>query len=89
MRVTAAWRRWQEIVSLLVSHSIGMRTRGRVYGAYMRSAVLYGVETWALASRLMDVLCGPCDCKMLRYMAGVRWQDRRSSAQCGGRDVWT
>ena len=28
----------------------------------------------------MDVLCR-CDHRMLRYMAGVRWQDRRSSSE--------
>ena len=36
----------------------------------------------------MDVLLR-CDCKMLRYMAGVRWQDGRSSSEvpemCGVR----
>ena len=54
-RVTAALRRWQEIASLLVNCIIGLRTRGRVYEACMRSALLYGAETWALTSRLMDV----------------------------------
>ena len=55
-RVRAAWRRWQEIASLLVNCSIGLRTRGRVYEACVRSALMYGAETLALISRLMDVL---------------------------------
>ena len=49
--VTAAWRRWQEIASLLVNHSIGLRTRRRVYEACVRSALLYGAKTWALTKR--------------------------------------
>ena len=60
--------------------SIGLRTRGKVYEASMRSAQLYGAETWALTSRLMDVLCR-CDCRMLKYMGGDRWQDGRSSSE--------
>ena len=70
--------------------SIGLRTRRRADEACMRSALPYGAETWALTSRLMDVLCR-CDHRMLRYMAGVRWQDRRSSSEvaemCGVEDL--
>ena len=29
-RVTAAWRRWREMASLVMNRSIGLRTRGRV-----------------------------------------------------------
>ena len=76
-RVTVAWRRWWEIASLLVNCSIGLRTKGRVYEACVRSAaLLYGAETRALTSRLMDVLFR-CDRRMLRYMIRVRWQDSR------------
>ncbi len=90
MRVAAALRRWREVASLLVNCSIGFRSRGSVYGACVRSALLYGVETWALTDKLMDLLrC--CDSRMLRYMAGVRLQDRRSSKElaemCGVEDL--
>ena len=90
--VTAAWRRWWEIASLLVNCSIGLRTRGRVYEACVRSALLYEAETRELTSRLMDVL-RRCDCRMPRYMAGVlRWQDGRSSSEvaemCGVEDLF-
>lgn len=44
-RVAVAWRRWQEMASLLVNHSIILRSRGSVYKACVRSALLYGVET--------------------------------------------
>ena len=77
-RVTAAWKRWREISSLLVNRNIGLRSRGGVYEACVRSALLYGAETWALTGRLVDVLRN-CDRRMLRHMAGVRWQDGRSS----------
>ena len=56
----------------------------------MRSALLYGTETWGLTDRLMDVL-QRCDCKMLRYKADVKWQDGKSSIEvrdvCGVEDL--
>jgi len=64
----------------VVNRSIDLKTRGGVYEAYVRSVLLYGTETWALTDRLMDVLQG-CDCKMSRYMAGVKWQDGKSSIE--------
>ena len=89
-RVAAAWGRWREIASLLVNHSIELRSRGSVYEACVRSALLYGAETWALTDRLTKVLCS-CDRRMLRYMAGVRWQDGRTSIEvakaCGVEDL--
>ncbi len=61
-----------------------------MYEACVRSALLYGAETWALTNRLMEVLrC--CDQRMLIYTAGVRWQDGRSSGEvaemCGVEDL--
>ena len=64
----------------MVNHSIDLKTRGRVFEVCVRSALLFGTETWALTDRLMDVL-QRCDCKMLRYMAGVKWKDGKSSTE--------
>ena len=46
--------------------------KGRVYEAYVRSALLYRVETWVLTSRMMDFL-HKCDHRMLRYKV-ARWE---------------
>ncbi len=89
-RMAAAWRIWCEMVSLLVNHTIELNSRGNVYEACVRSALLYRGETWALKDRLMDLLRN-CDHRMLRYMAGVRLQDRRSNKEvaemCGVEDL--
>lgn len=89
-RVAAAWGRWRGISSLLVNLNIGLRSRRRVYEACVRAALLYGAETWALTNRLMEVLRS-CNRRMLKYMAGVRWQDGRSSGEvaemCGVEDL--
>ena len=74
----------------MVNCRIDLKTRGRVYEACVRSPLLRGTETWALTDRLIDVL-QRCDCKMLRYMAGVKWQDGKSSIDvrdmCGVDDL--
>ena len=56
----------------------------------MRSALLNRTETWALKDNLMGIL-QRCEYKMLRYMAGVKWQDGKSSIEvkdmCGVEDL--
>ena len=71
--------------SLLMNQGIPLKARGGVYESCIRSVLLYGSETWALTERMKGVLRA-CDRRMLRYIAGVRWQDGLSSEQvvrCG------
>ncbi len=81
---------WEGKIRANCNHNIGLRSRGRVYESCVRSALSYGAETWALMNRLMEVL-RICDRRMLRYMAGVRWQDGKSSGEvaemCGVMDL--
>lgn len=49
-RVVAAWFKWRGVDSLLVNHSIPLKTRGGVYQACIR-LVMYGAETWALTRK--------------------------------------
>ena len=46
--------------------------------------MLYAAETWAMTAKMKDVMKSH-DRKMLRYMAGVRWQDRNSSEEVAKR----
>jgi len=64
-----------EMLSLITNRSIPLKVRGSVYESCVRSVMLCGAETWALTGKLEDILKS-CDRRMLRYMAGVRWQDR-------------
>ena len=40
--------------------------------------MLYGSETWAMTQKDEDIM-RKCDRRMLRHMAGVKWQDGVSS----------
>mgnify|MGYP001793735899 CR=1 FL=1 len=82
-RVTAARKRWWEM-----NHSIGLGTR-----LELSWNLLYCMEKkhghWQ-ADWWMFYIC-KCDHRMLRYMAGVTWQDRRSSSEveelCGVQNI--
>jgi len=78
------WKQWREMASLVSNRSIALKIRGSVHESCVRSVILYGGETWALTWKLEDVL-NSCDSRMLRYMAGVRWQDRISSKEVAKR----
>jgi len=42
--------------------------------------MLYGAETWA-STRKLEYILKSCDSRMLRYIPGVRCQDRISSEE--------
>ena len=79
-RISLAWARWRELSPLLRNGSIPIKARAEIYGACVRTAMLYGGETWALTKRLSDTLRA-CDRRMLRMVAGVSLGDGTSSAQ--------
>ena len=89
-RVAVAWAKWREIGSLLVNKSIPLGSRANVYEACVRSVMLYGAETWP-TTREIERRVRSADCRMLRYMAGVRWEDYVSNEEvvrrCGLEDV--
>ena len=89
-RVEVAWQKWREISSLLVNSGIPVKSRANVYEACIRPVMLYGSETWPLTERMKNIVRGT-DRRMLRYVAGVRWQDWIPSVvvleSCGLEDV--
>ena len=84
MRVSAAWHKWRDISSLLINKSLPLKNRARVYDACIRSVLLYGSEGWPVTERIASILTS-CDRRMLRYMAGVSWEDRLRSQEVAER----
>ena len=65
-----------------------LRVLGSIYESCIRSVMLYGSETWAMTKKDEDIR--KCDRRMMRYMAGVKWQDAVSSEvakRCGLGDI--
>ena len=63
-RVSAAWREWIVLASVLTDKRTQLRTRASVYEGCIRSVMLYGSETWALTQKDEDIM-RKCDRRML------------------------
>ena len=83
-RIFTAWNKWKDLASLLVNKIIPLRSRIDLYCACIRSAMLYGSETWALTEGLERRLESN-ELRMLRYMTGVTWHDKISNEKVRSR----
>jgi hypothetical protein len=83
-RVASAWNKWREISALLRNEGVPLVHRGAIYEMCIRPVLLYGGENWALTDRVRNILI-TCDRKMLRYMAGISWEDRVRSDEVARR----
>ena len=48
VRCQTAWDKFRQLLPLFTSKHLSLKTRGRLYSACVRSAMLYGSETWAM-----------------------------------------
>ena len=42
------WKKFRDLSGILTSKKVALRLKGKVYGACVRSAMIYGSETWAM-----------------------------------------
>ena len=77
-RIRCAWRKFHELAPFLAARATPLKLKGKVYGACVRSAMIYGSETWAMKNSHMEKL-ERADNAMVRRMCGVRLCDRRRS----------
>uniref|UniRef100_A0A183GSZ2 Reverse transcriptase domain-containing protein n=1 Tax=Heligmosomoides polygyrus TaxID=6339 RepID=A0A183GSZ2_HELPZ len=47
-RISAAWLKWRECTGILCDHRCSRTLKGKLYGAVVRPALIYGCECWAL-----------------------------------------
>ena len=83
VKVVQAWRQlieWEvagrnrELSGVLTSKKVALRLKGRVYAACVRSAMLYGSETWAANIKQVARL-SRAEMRMVRCMCGVSLRD--------------
>ena len=65
------------LVSEMASYTV-------LVASFVRRVLRYGIESWPITGRVLAILTS-CDSRMLRYMAGVSWQDRLSNAEVADR----
>ena len=74
-RKRVAWRKFKELSGVLCGKGFSLMMKGRLYKACVRTALLYGTETWAgneADIRAMEVT----QMKMLRMMCGKTLRDK-------------
>ena len=77
-RYSTAWGKFKRLLPILTSKHVSQRTRGKVFNACVRSALLHGSETWASTAPDLQRLRRN-DRSMVRWICGVRDDDEVSS----------
>ena len=68
-RIRSAWKKFEEISDVICGTSISLKVRGTLYKSYVRNALTYGAECWALKMederrlkttemRMLQMICG-------------------------------
>ena len=78
-RIRSAWGKFRELLPLLTSRSISFITKGEVYTTYVHSVMLHASECWAPTQSVVLRLRRN-DRTMIRWICGVRLEDRISSS---------
>ena len=76
--VLPAWGKFKRLLPILTSKHVPLRTRGKVFNACVRSALLHGSETWAPTAPDLQRL-RQNNRSMVRWICGVRDDDEVSS----------
>ena len=79
-RVRSGWKKFKELAPFLTDKYTSMTVRGQVYDACVRSAMLYGSETWPVKVEDENKIQRN-DRKMIRWICGVKISDRLASAE--------
>ena len=74
-RCGIAWKKFHQLLPILTSRYLSPITRGRVYNACVRSAMLHASETWELLVGDRNRLRRN-DRAMIRWMCGVSTKDK-------------
>ena len=73
-RVKTAWKKFRELLPVLTSRHLSYKTRGHVYSACVRSAMLHASETWPLTKRNLQRLQRN-DRAMIRQICSIKPED--------------
>jgi len=83
--VVIGWNKFRQLVPLLTNKYISLIVRGRLYSSCVRSSMLHGSETWPVRKK-NEVALQQAEMRMVRWMCGVKLQDRVPSKGLRERD---
>ena len=79
-RVRIDWVRFRECGELLLGNRLPLKMKGKVYCCCVRSAILYGSETWCLKEYEKAIL-RRTERAMVRAMCGQKVVDRKTTEE--------
>jgi len=77
-RIRIGWNKFRQLVPLLTNKDMSLVLRGRLYSSCVQSSMLHGSETWPVRKE-NEVALQWAEMRMVRWMCGVKLQDRVSS----------
>ena len=69
------WMKFRECSEILIGGRFSLKTKGKIYKTCVRSAMLYGSETWCLREKEIAIL-RRTEKAMTRAMWGVKLLDQ-------------
>ena len=79
-RTRIGWIKFRECGKLLYGRKFSLKMKGKIYQSCVRSAMLYGSETWLLRENKMAILRRTKK-TMMRAMCGVKIIEKRRSQE--------
>ena len=74
-RIRCGWKKFQELAPFLSARAPSLKIKGQVFSACVRSALLYGSETWPMTAE-NERKIALTDSRMVRRMCGTRLAER-------------
>ena len=78
-RVRCDWKKFRELSGILTS-KVALRLKEKVYGACVRSSMIYGSETWAVNAE-EEAKLERAEMRMMRWMCGVSLREKKTNAE--------
>ena len=79
-RCRLGWVKFNELASILTSRRFTMRSKGRIYEACVRTAMVYGSETWNVKI-VEEGILRRTERSMIRKMCGFKLSDRKNTIE--------
>jgi len=74
-RIQTGWKKFRQLAPLLTNKDILLMVRGRLYISCVQSSMFHGSETWPVKKK-NEVALQRAEIRMLRWMCGIKLQDR-------------
>ena len=77
-RIRSAWKKFKEVLNVIRGRSISLKVRCTLYKSYVRNALTYGAECWALKMEDERRL-KTTEMRMLRMICGKTFKDKMNN----------